>query len=74
MAPEMIAGHPYVGTSVDIYACGVILFSMVTGLTPVCVQADQKDFLYRYVIAKQWEKFWKITGEYCDLSNVSVSC
>ena len=34
MAPEIIEGRPYKGTSVDIYALGVSLFAMVTGVMP----------------------------------------
>jgi serine/threonine protein kinase len=34
MAPEVIEKRPYRGTSVDIFAAGVILFTMVTGTMP----------------------------------------
>ena len=33
-APEMIAGRRYIGTNVDIWSCGVILFAMVCGFLP----------------------------------------
>ena len=34
MAPEIIEARPYKGTSVDIFALGVTLFAMVTGVMP----------------------------------------
>ena len=34
MAPEVVEGRPYKGTSVDIFALGVTLFAMVTGVMP----------------------------------------
>ena len=30
-APEMIAGHKYMGSRVDLWSCGVVLFSMLSG-------------------------------------------
>mmetsp|Transcript_22200 Transcript_22200/g.10632 ORF Transcript_22200/g.10632 Transcript_22200/m.10632 type:complete len:129 (-) Transcript_22200:757-1143(-) len=33
-APEMIAGNHYVGSRVDIWSCGVILFATVCGYLP----------------------------------------
>jgi len=33
-APEMIAGNRYIGTNVDIWSCGVILFAMICGFLP----------------------------------------
>lgn len=50
MAPEMISGKPYDGCKVDIYACGVILFAMLTSLSPVCARAAMDDYLYRYIL------------------------
>ena len=34
MAPEINEGKDYDGVKVDIFACGVILFIMTTGLQP----------------------------------------
>ena len=33
-APEMIAGHDYHGSKVDVWSCGVILYAMVCGYLP----------------------------------------
>lgn len=33
-APEMIAGKKYVGSKVDLWSCGVILFAMISGYLP----------------------------------------
>ena len=34
MAPEIHLGEPYVGKEIDLFATGIILFSMVTGTLP----------------------------------------
>ncbi|CAJ1008265.1 putative Protein tyrosine kinase/Protein kinase domain containing protein [Leishmania naiffi] len=33
-APELVQGHPYQGEAVDAWACGVVLFSLLTGCFP----------------------------------------
>jgi serine/threonine protein kinase len=33
-APEILRGREYVGTQVDVWSCGVILFTMLTGNMP----------------------------------------
>jgi len=33
-APEMIAGHDYIPSKVDVWSCGVILYAMVCGYLP----------------------------------------
>ena len=33
-APEILEGKPYSGIEADIFSLGVILFTMVTGISP----------------------------------------
>ncbi|GET88250.1 serine/threonine-protein kinase-like protein [Leishmania tarentolae] len=33
-APELVRGHPYQGEGVDMWACGVVLFALLTGCFP----------------------------------------
>ncbi|KAG5479337.1 hypothetical protein LSCM1_04613 [Leishmania martiniquensis] len=33
-APELVQGHPYQGEAVDAWACGVVLFALLTGCFP----------------------------------------
>lgn len=50
MAPEVLEKRPYRGTSVDIFALGVILFTMATGTMPFEQQASIDDSLYQYIV------------------------
>jgi 5'-AMP-activated protein kinase catalytic alpha subunit len=34
MAPEIVSGKVYSGDKADIWACGVVLFVMLTGMFP----------------------------------------
>jgi serine/threonine protein kinase len=34
VAPEIIEGKEYLGEKVDVFACGVVLFIMLTGRYP----------------------------------------
>lgn len=57
MAPEVIERTPYDGQSVDLFACGVILFSMLTGIPPF-MAAEREDMFYRQIMEKT-TIFWK---------------
>lgn len=59
MAPEVLEKRPYRGTSVDIFALGVILFTMATGTMPFEQQASIDDSLYQYIIDRQYDDFWE---------------
>ena len=46
MAPEIHEGKPYKGSTTDIFALGVILFVLVTGVMPFSQKAVKTDPLY----------------------------
>lgn len=43
MAPEILEGKPYKGNTTDIFALGVIIFIMVTGVMPFYIKATKND-------------------------------
>lgn len=43
MAPEINEGKPYKGNTTDIFALGIILFVMVTGVMPFSGKATKTD-------------------------------
>ena len=58
MAPEIHAGKAYSGTAVDIFACGVILFIMLSG-NPPFLKADAKsDSYYKLFKTNEQLTFW----------------
>ncbi|MFN9907368.1 MAG: protein kinase domain-containing protein [bacterium] len=59
MAPEIIEGKPYKGTAVDIFALGVILFAMVTGVMPFDRRAHKEDLLYSLLIKNEETQYWQ---------------
>lgn len=59
MAPEIHARQPYSGEAVDLFACGIILFIMISG-TPPFSKADPKvDPHYKLFSNGKQEVFWK---------------
>lgn len=58
MAPEIHARRPYIGTSVDLFACAIILFIMVTQHPPF-TRAEPNDPFYRLICANRADLFWK---------------
>lgn len=58
MAPEIHARRPYIGTSVDLFACAIILFIMVTQHPPF-TRAEPNDPFYRLLCANRADLFWK---------------
>jgi serine/threonine protein kinase len=58
MAPEIHARKPYSGASVDVFACGIILFIMYTQHPPF-TRAEPSDPFYRLICANRQDLFWK---------------
>jgi len=58
MAPEIHIGAPYRGDDVDVFALAVVLFQMVMGRPPF-EEAKQNDFLYKCIVAKRPDIFWR---------------
>jgi len=58
-APEILNKKPYVGSSADLFSCGVILFILVTGKLPFG-KAVVFDSYYKNFIRNEYESFWTI--------------
>ena len=58
MAPEIHARRPYSGPSVDLFACAIILFIMITQHPPFS-RAEPNDPFYRLICANRADLFWK---------------
>lgn len=70
MAPEIIEGRPYKGTAVDIFALGVSLFAMVTGVLPFD-RASEKDKFYCLVHQGSEQAFWDLMEKSHGIKNLS---
>lgn len=57
MAPEIHSKAPYIGTSVDLFAAGIILFIFITG-HPAFNQAKATDSYYQLICMNNHQKFW----------------
>jgi len=58
MAPELVEGKPYKGNTTDIFALGVVLFVLVTGVMPFHQRASVTDQLYQYVYKDDEQGYW----------------
>jgi hypothetical protein len=59
MAPEIIEGKPYKGNTTDIFALGVVLFVMTTGVMPFSEKAAKTDTLYQHIAKGDEKKYWE---------------
>lgn len=57
MAPEIHSKNPYIGSSVDLFAAGIILFIFLTGHPPFN-HAKATDSYYSLICMNNHEKFW----------------
>lgn len=65
MAPEMhVQDLPYNGPAIDIFACGLILFTMFTGLQPYEIAAYPRDSFYKYFFLNNLTEYWQIVRGY----------
>jgi serine/threonine protein kinase len=57
MAPELLAKSAYQGTQVDLFASGVVIFTMLSRHPPF-VKASSTDYYYKYFPQNKSKKFW----------------
>ena len=58
MAPEILLGKEYNGKECDIFASGVILFTMITR-SPPFIKANSSDKLYKFLWIGKPQFYWK---------------
>ena len=63
MAPQILEGRPYRGSEVDLFAVGVILFTLYAGHPPFDV-AHQNDRFYKWLHYGQAREFWAKHSQY----------
>ena len=59
MAPELHLGKEYSGVAVDLFACGIILFILVSGFPPF-PRADPRNPWYKLIYSGKHDMFWSI--------------
>jgi len=57
LAPEIWENNMYMGDEVDIFALGVVLFSLKSGVSPFRL-ARSNDELFKWIAKNRPEKFW----------------
>ena len=68
MAPEVIQKKEYDGEKADIFSTGVLLFTILSSRIPfpnakIFNEGNQIDQLYRFIIEKKEETYWKTLKE-----------
>jgi len=58
MAPEMHFGDGYSGAAIDVFACGVILFLLVSGHPPFVKADPRSDTYYKSFCKNKSKSFW----------------
>ncbi|KAJ0395232.1 hypothetical protein ATCC90586_000282 [Pythium insidiosum] len=58
MAPEIESGEPFRGTPTDLWACGVVLFILLTGYPPFD-ETTPDDFWYECILNEDMDEFWQ---------------
>ena len=58
MAPEILKHEEYNGQEVDVFAAGVILFTMLSQRPPF-VNPRENDNHYKYFYLNQQDRFWQ---------------
>lgn len=64
-APEMISGQEYNGMNVDIWSCGVILYTLLCGTLPF--EADSTSQVYEMILKGEFKKPDYLSPEATDL-------
>lgn len=62
-SPTQVAKQAYDGVKSDVFALGVTLFMLVTGMSPFN-EANEKSKLYRYIISNEHDKYFKLVQKY----------
>ena len=69
-SPQIIANQPYRGEKADIFSLGVILFLLVVGANGFH-SARKEDTLYRFIIKKSINLYWKALPQTFQIQNIS---
>ncbi|KRX10460.1 Protein kinase-like domain [Pseudocohnilembus persalinus] len=70
LAPEIIDYKAYVPEKIDVFACGIVLFQLVVGQSPINTKARKTDKIYKYFANNMTHKIWK---QLKDKKNLKVS-
>ncbi len=70
-SPEFLENHLYDGEANDIFALGIILFTMYVGGPPIS-QATRSNIRYKYIVNENYDEFWKSIKK-ADKNNTNFS-